>query len=133
MAKSVRPKTILFFLAGSQPSDEEQEAIAELRSSGDKVMLRNAAFVDPLANLEAFDAVAGEVPKVYARAAEAKERAGEPETEAEREAKAREAAEKAEKKAAEAKAAKAAAAQAKKDGKAPPAAPPAAPAWKPNA
>lgn len=141
MAKRIRQQTVLFFLAGAIASEEEQEAIAEFDGDEFRVMFRNASFVNEGDAIEKFDIVAGAVPDNYARAAEAKERDGEPVNEAEAEAAKAAKAEEARKAAAEAKAAKKAAAEAAKakppaQGGPKPAQganPPAPRAWTPNA
>lgn len=99
MAKSVRQKLVLFFLAGAVASEEEREAIAEFDGDEYRVMFRNASFVNEGDTIEKFDLVAGAVPDNYARAAEAQGEPAEPingaEDEAAKAAKAEEARKKA--------------------------------------
>lgn len=68
---------ILFFIAGSTPTDEEFEAAQKYLPN---MAFRNAAFVDASASvgsLEHCDGVAGMVPEVYAKNRPTAEEAGE--------------------------------------------------------
>lgn len=75
MAKTHKPKIALFFINGSQPTDEDAAVARELAGEGYQVMYRNARYINEGDTIEAFDEIAGAIPDNYAAAKVAKSEA----------------------------------------------------------
>lgn len=72
MAKAMKVKRVLFFLAGGTPSVEELAEASEFEGKDFVLCFRNASKVEPDGSIETFDIVAGLVPDAYRIAADAK-------------------------------------------------------------
>lgn len=69
MAKSFIRTKVLYFISGVVPTAGQAVQIEELLQAGKDVFQRNAMVVSDTDSLEAFDELAGAVPKRYLRAA----------------------------------------------------------------
>ena len=67
MASAKKQKRVLFFLAGSVPTEEEKKAAQKIEGN---VVFRNGSAVKDTDSLEPADAVAGNYPKRYEGIAE---------------------------------------------------------------
>ena len=65
MGKINRASRVLYFIDGPTPSKEDEAAALELAGQGKDVVFRNLRWVKPEEAVEAFDDVAGKVPKNY--------------------------------------------------------------------
>lgn len=74
MAKVIKQKRLLFFINGPMPTEDDRAVALQLAGEGFDVAYRNANLISDGECVEAFDEVAGNVPRSYEEARRVKER-----------------------------------------------------------